>query len=52
MIQHLAQLRDIGAQSATLLVCREAFVRPFANGKALGAYAGLSPTPHTQAPKI
>jgi transposase len=45
MIQQLVQLRGIGVQSATLLV-REAFVRPFANGKALGAYAGLSPTPY------
>jgi transposase len=46
MIQRLARLRGIGAQSATLLV-REAFVRPFANGKAVGAYAGLSPTPYS-----
>jgi transposase len=46
MIQQLVQLRGIGVQSATLLV-REAFVRPFANGKALGAYAGLSPTPYS-----
>lgn len=45
MIQQLVRLRGIGVQSATLLV-REAFVRPFANGKALGAYAGLSPTPY------
>ena len=45
MIQRLVRLRGIGVQSATLLV-REAFVRPFANGKALGAYAGLSPTPY------
>jgi len=44
MIQQLAGLRGIGAQSATVLV-REAFVREFANGKALGSYAGLSPTP-------
>ena len=44
MIQHLASLRGIGAQSATVLV-REAFVRGFANGKALGSYAGLSATP-------
>jgi transposase len=34
----------IGAQSATVLV-REAFVRGFANSKALGSYAGLSATP-------
>jgi transposase len=46
MIQRLVRLRGIGAQSATLLV-REAFVRPFANGKALGACAGLSPTPYS-----
>jgi transposase len=45
MIRRLVRLRGIGVQSATLLV-REAFVRPFANGKALGAYAGLSPTPY------
>jgi transposase len=45
MIRELVRLRGIGVQSATLLV-REAFVRPFANGKALGAYAGLSPTPY------
>jgi len=46
MIRQLVRLRGIGLQSATLLV-REAFVRPFANGKALGAYAGLSPTPYS-----
>lgn len=46
MIQQLVRLRGLGVQSATLLV-REAFVRPFANGKALGAYAGLSPTPYS-----
>ena len=45
MIRQLVRLRGIGVQSATPLV-REAFVRPFANGKALGAYAGLSPTPY------
>lgn len=45
MIQQLTQLRGIGVQSATILV-REAFVRRFANGKALGSYAGLSPTPY------
>jgi transposase len=44
MIQRLAGLQGIGVQSATVLV-REAFVREFANGKALGSYAGLSPTP-------
>jgi transposase len=44
MIQQLAGMRGIGAQSATVLV-REAFVREFANGKALGSYAGLTATP-------
>ena len=44
MIQQLAALRGIGVQSATVLV-REGFVREFANGKALGSYAGLTPTP-------
>lgn len=44
MIQQLFSLRGIGAQSATVLV-REAFVRRFANGKALGSYAGLTSTP-------
>src|SRR5258707_94984 len=44
MIQQLAGLRGIGVQSATVLV-REAFVREFANGKTLGSYAGLTPTP-------
>jgi transposase len=43
MIQQLAGLRGIGVQSATVLV-REAFVREFANGKALGSYAGLTAT--------
>jgi len=33
-------------QSATILV-REAFVREFANGKALGSYAGLCATPYS-----
>jgi transposase len=46
MIQHLARLRGIGLQSATLLV-REAFVREFTKGKALGAYAGLVATPYS-----
>ena len=46
MIQQLVTLRGIGVQSATVLV-REAFVRNFANGKALGAYAGLSATPYS-----
>jgi transposase len=40
MIQQLAKLRGLGVQSATVLV-REGFVREFANGKALGSYAGL-----------
>ena len=44
MVQQLAKLRGIGMQSATVLV-REAFVREFANGKALGSYAGLAATP-------
>ena len=44
MIQQLVELRGIGVQSATVLV-REAFVHEFANGKALGSYAGLTPTP-------
>jgi transposase len=39
-------LRGIGVQSATVLV-REAFVREFANGKALGSYAGLCATPYS-----
>jgi transposase len=46
MIQQLATLRGIGVQSATVLV-REAFVREFANGKALGSYAGLAATPYS-----
>jgi len=45
MIQQLCTLRGIGVQSATVLV-REAFVRHFANGKALGSYAGLTATPY------
>ena len=44
MIQQLTTLRGIGVQSATVLV-REAFVREFANAKALGSYAGLTATP-------
>ena len=44
MIQQLTKLRGIGVQSATVLV-REAFVRRFANGKALGSYAGLASSP-------
>jgi transposase len=46
MIQHLTRLRGVGVQSATILV-REAFVRRFANGKALGSYAGLAATPYS-----
>lgn len=46
MIQQLTGLRGIGVQSATILV-REAFVRRFANGKALGSYAGLTSTPYS-----
>lgn len=46
MIQQVCSLRDIGVQSATVLV-REAFVRHFANGKALGSYAGLTATPYS-----
>jgi len=46
MIQQLCSLRGIGVQSATVLV-REAFVRKFANGKALGSYAGLTATPYS-----
>jgi transposase len=46
MIQQLISLRGIGVQSATVLV-REAFVRRFANGKALGSYAGLTSTPYS-----
>lgn len=46
MIQQLASLRGIGVQSATVLV-REAFVRRFANGKALGSYAGLTSSPYS-----
>ena len=45
MIQQLISLRGIGVQSATVLV-REAFVRRFANGKALGSYAGLASSPY------
>ena len=46
MIQQLTTLRGIGVQSATVLV-REAFVRGFANGKALGSYAGLASSPYS-----
>ena len=44
MIKALVLLRSIGAQSATVLV-REAFIRSFSSGKALGCYAGLTGTP-------
>src|SRR5271169_6622486 len=46
MIQQLAKLRGLGVQSAAVLV-REGFVREFANGKALGSYAGLTATPYS-----
>jgi transposase len=46
MIQQLAKLRGVGVQTATVLV-REGFVREFANGKALGSYAGLTATPYS-----
>src|SRR4029078_1447810 len=46
MIQQLAKLRGIGVQSATVLV-REGFVREFANGKAVGPYAGLAAEAHS-----
>src|SRR6516162_6747788 len=46
VIQQLTALRGIGVQSATVLV-REAFVRRFANGKALGSYAGLACSPYS-----
>ena len=46
MIQQLTALRGIGVQSATVLV-REAFVRRFADGKALGSYAGLASSPYS-----
>jgi transposase len=45
MIQELARLRAIGAQTATVLV-HEAFVRHFRNARALGSYAGLTGTPY------
>ena len=47
MIQQLGGATGaIGVQSATVLV-REAFVREFPNGKALGSYAGLTATPYS-----
>ncbi len=45
MIAALMRLKGVGIQLATLLV-REGFVRVFRNGKALGAYAGLTGTPY------
>ncbi|GGC72559.1 IS110 family transposase [Siccirubricoccus deserti] len=44
MIQRLARLRGLGAQTATTLV-REGFVRTFRSAKALGSYASLVGTP-------
>ena len=44
MIRQLVELKGIGPEFATLLA-REAYVRPFRNGKALGSYAGLTGTP-------
>jgi transposase len=44
MIRSLVDMRAIGSELATLLV-REAFVRPIANRRALGSYAGLAGTP-------
>ena len=46
LIRQQTNLRGIGVQSATVLV-REAFVRRFANGKALGSYAGLASPPYS-----
>ena len=45
MIQHLARVRGIGVQTATVLV-HEAFVRRFRKARALGSYAGLTGTPY------
>jgi transposase len=45
MIALLMGLKGIGVQLATILVW-EGFVREFRNGKALGAYAGLTGTPY------
>src|SRR3984885_9856646 len=42
----LGALRGVGVEGATGLV-REAFVREFPNGKALGSYAGLTATPYS-----
>ena len=44
MIRRLERFKAIGPELATLLV-REAYVRSFPNGKALGSYAGLTGTP-------
>jgi len=43
MIRSLVDLQAFGSQTATLLVC-EAFVRPIASRRALGAYARLAGT--------
>ena len=44
MIRSLTDLRSIGPEVATLLVC-EAFVREFRNRRALAGYVGLGGTP-------
>ena len=44
MSRSLVELRALGPQFATTLV-REAFVRPIANRRAFGLYAGLAGTP-------
>ncbi|MFC3229509.1 transposase, partial [Marinibaculum pumilum] len=43
-IRQLTMLKAIGPETATVLV-GEAFWRPFANRRQLGAYAGLDPSP-------
>ena len=43
-IGHLARLRGIGPETATILV-REIFYRDFENRRQLASYAGLTPTP-------
>ncbi len=43
-IGHLARLRGIGPETATVLV-REIFYRDFENRRQLASYAGLTPTP-------
>jgi transposase len=45
MIHQLIGVRGIGVQSAIVLV-REAFVRRFAYGKALGSYAAPASSPY------